>query len=166
MQHFAECGARVFGVDTCQEMLDQARRKPLLCGRLAQADAAAVPIATGAAGLTLCSFAAGYIADLGRALREMARVTRSGGRVIVSDLHPSALAAGWTRSFRDGGTVIEIAHHQRPEAELLAAARDAGLSLDRTIAASFGEPERAIFRAAGKPMPQLPAIWIGIWNRP
>jgi ubiquinone/menaquinone biosynthesis C-methylase UbiE len=161
MRHFAERGAAVFGVDACREMLERSQ-----CNPVVQGDATALPFADGVADLTLCSFAAGYIDDLPSLFREMARATRRGGRVVVSDLHPDALATGWTRSFRDGDTVIEIAHHHRPESEILSAARNAGLRLHRTISASFGEAERPIFRSAGRPMPEIPAIWIGIWKRP
>ncbi|HWY03665.1 MAG TPA: class I SAM-dependent methyltransferase [Candidatus Acidoferrum sp.] len=171
MLHFAERGATVIGVDACKEMLAKALEKPPLHGRVTLADAAALPFPAACADLTLCSFAAGYFPDLPAAVQEMARVTRPGGQVIISDLHPSALAAGWTRSFRDGDTVYTIASHHRSEDEALAAASGAGLCLDRIVSGSFGEPERAIFRAAGKEhlfeqTSQVPAVWIGIWNRP
>ena len=66
--------------------------------------------------------------------------------MVVTDLHPSALAAGWTRSFRSDGRVYEIDHHLHPIEEW----ESPRLKLDWRIDARFGEPERAIFRQAGK----------------
>jgi ubiquinone/menaquinone biosynthesis C-methylase UbiE len=168
MRYFAGRGAVVFGLDACEEMLHEAGTP--VRGRLALADATALPFASETADLTLCSFAAGYIADLSAALREMARVTRAGGWVIISDLHPQALAAGWTRSFRDGEGVCEIASHARSEAQLLAMAWAAGLHLERELSSSFAEPERPIFAASGKEnlfeeVSLIPAVWTGIWKR-
>jgi ubiquinone/menaquinone biosynthesis C-methylase UbiE len=98
-------GAGVLGIDFCAEMVLEASRKPGLAGRLSLADACHVPVADGAADLAICSFALGYLASPRPAIAEMARVSRKGGRVVVTDLHPCALAAGWTRSFRSNGQV-------------------------------------------------------------
>lgn len=143
-------GSQVFGVDVCPEMLLEASRKPGLGGRLSLADACRIPLADSAVELTLCSFALGYIASPYQAIAEMARVSRKGGRVVVTDLHPCALAAGWTRSFRSNGQVYAIDHHSHAIAAWEAAAESAGLSLDWVLEAPFGEPEREIFRGAGK----------------
>jgi ubiquinone/menaquinone biosynthesis C-methylase UbiE len=163
-------GARVFGVDFCQEMLDEASRKGELAGRLAVADARSVPLDDGAADLTLCSFALGYLASPDPAIAEIARVTRKGGRVVISDLHPRALAAGWTRSFRSGGQVYEIDHHQHSIANWVTAALSAGLHLDWVLEAPLGEPEREIFRQAGKDalfpeVSRIPALLAMGWTK-
>ena len=131
-------------------MLLEASRKPGLAGCLSLADACRIPLADGAADLTLCSFALGYIPSPHQAIGEMARVSRKGGRVVVTDLHPCAQAAGWTRSFRSNGQVYEIDHYEHPVAAWEAAAESAGLALDWRVEACFGEPEREIFRQAGK----------------
>jgi ubiquinone/menaquinone biosynthesis C-methylase UbiE len=165
-----QCGSRVFGVDFCPEMLLQASRKPGLAGCLSLADACRVPIADGAADLALCSFALGYLASLDQAIAEMARVSRRGGHVVITDPHPRALAAGWTRSFRSDGQVYEMDHHLHPIAAWLAAAESAGLSLDWCLEASFGEPEREIFRQAGKDslfpeLSRIPALLAMSWTK-
>jgi malonyl-CoA O-methyltransferase len=143
-------GPQVFGVDFCPEMLLEAARKPGLAGLLSLADAGRIPLADGAVDLVLCSFALGYFPSAAQAIAEMARVALKGGRVVVTDLHPRALAAGWTRSFRSNGQVYAIDHHHHAIAEWRAAADSAGLTVDWVLEASFGEPERQIFREAGK----------------
>jgi ubiquinone/menaquinone biosynthesis C-methylase UbiE len=162
--------AKVLGVDFCPEMLFQASRKPGLAGCLGLAEAYRLPVADGAADLTLCSFALGYLASPGPALAEMARVSRKGGRVVVTDLHPRALAAGWTRSFRSDGQIYEIDHHLHPIATWVTAAESAGLSLDWCLEAGFDEPEREIFRQAGKDplfpeMSRIPALLAMSWTK-
>jgi ubiquinone/menaquinone biosynthesis C-methylase UbiE len=171
MTHLCRHGASVFGADASREMLARARGKRSLRGRLALADAASLPFCDRAADVTLCSFAAAYFSSLKAAVREMARITARGGRVIVTDLHPAGIAAGWTRSFRVHGSVYEMEHLNLSLDEFRAAGRDAGLHLHIQMDASFGEPERLIFRAAGKAqtfadLSNVPAVWIGVWNKP
>jgi ubiquinone/menaquinone biosynthesis C-methylase UbiE len=163
-------GSRAFGVDSCVEMLLEASRKPGLAGCLSLADACRVPVSDAAADLTLCSFALGYLPSPHQAFAEMARVSRRGGHVVVTDLHPRALAAGWTRSFRSGGQVFEMDHHLHPIAVWVAAAESAGLSLDWCLEADFGDPEREIFRQAGKDalfpeLSRIPALLGMSWTK-
>lgn len=167
----AERGARVFGVDACEEMLAQAERKPLARNRSIIGDALRLPFATGIADTVLCSFAAGYFSDLKSAVAEMARAAKPGGKVIISDLHPEGVASGWSRSFRAGGELIEMQHFSPSVEELRAAGQDADLQLQTQIDVRFGESERVHFRAMGKEnvylqLARTPAVWIGIWIKP
>lgn len=162
--------AKVLGVDFCPEMLLEASRKPGLAGCLSLADACRMPFADGAADLTLCSFALGYISSPHQAIGEMARVSRKGGRIVVTDLHPCAQAAGWTRSFRSNGQVYEIDHYEHPVAVWEAAAESAGLALDWRVETCFAESERAIFRQAGKAslfpeLSRIPALLAMSWTK-
>jgi SAM-dependent methyltransferase len=161
-------GARVVGMDFCPEMLFEASRKPGLARCLGLADSCRLPVADNAADLTLCSFALGYLGSPHQAINEMARVTRTGARIVVTDLHPRALAAGWTRSFRSDGEVYEIDHHPHSDDLWEAAAESAGLTLDWRFDACFGEPEREIFRQAGKgssfpEVSRIPALLAMCW---
>lgn len=171
MAHAQPCGARVAGVDLCHEMLLRAASKSRLTGHLARGSAECLPLASATADLVVCSFALGYVADARAAIREMARICDRGGRVVVSDLHPEALEAGWKRAFRSGDAAFEIEHFPHPTPVLLEAASGAGLRLERTAAACFGDPERAIFSRAGKERvfdeaSRLPAVWIAAWIKP
>jgi malonyl-CoA O-methyltransferase len=158
-----------YGVDCCEEMLGEGSHKPGVRGRLLRADAAALPFASNISDLTLCSFAIGYFEEIARAICEIARVTRPGGMVVISDLHPSAIAAGWTRSFRAGGRVYQMQSRPTAIEEALAAAQGCGLGLTHHVDAHFGEPERHIFEAAGKSLEEvaaIPAVWLGMWTKP
>ena len=153
-------GCRYFGVDLCPQML----RGP----RCAAGDALALPVVDAAADITVCSFVLGYVEEVDGALREWARVTRPGGTLVVSDLHPEA---GWSRTFRLGGDVYEIEHRAHATQGVLLAAACAGLHLRHEFFAPFGEAERPVFRAAGREdllerAGGTPAVWAGIWVRP
>ena len=96
----------------------------------------------------------------------MARVS---GRVLISDLHPAAEAAGWTRSFRTGTESYRIDHVPHSEAILNEAARKAGLVQLSRIESCFAEPERTLFVAAGKAeafdsVRQIPAVLTTLWE--
>jgi SAM-dependent methyltransferase len=164
----AECGADVIGIDFCAEMLDCAPAR--VRSRLVLADAARLPIAPETADLTICSFAAAYFPDLERTVSEMARITKPGGRLVISDLHPAGVAAGWTRSFRADRVVYEMEHFGYSLEQMNCAARRSQLELDSERHACFGEPERAIFESAGKAenwnaVSEVPALWIGSWRK-
>jgi malonyl-CoA O-methyltransferase len=139
--------AKVFGIDSCREMLVQAEGKPGLRGRSVLADISAIPLQDGAVEIAICSFTMAYLASPANAFREMARVSR---QVIVSDLHPDAIRAGWTRSFRSGDQRFALHHFDHSIADLDAHAHQAGLTRDWRIEASLGQPERSIFARAGK----------------
>jgi malonyl-CoA O-methyltransferase len=168
MARFDHWGANAIGIDFCAAML--ARAMPKLRGKLALADAVALPITNTIADLTVCSFGLGYFASVEGAIQEMARITKPGGRVILSDFHPAAVARGWKRSFRLGSVLYEMEHFAYTLSSIEGAAAKAGLRAEMTEEASCGDPERAIFVAAGKAdlfeeACQVPVLWIKSWTR-
>jgi SAM-dependent methyltransferase len=165
LAHAMSRGAHGIGFDISEEMLTVAAKNDGARGRLAAADICRLPIRDRAADLAICSFALGYIAPLESAFREMARVAH---RVIVSDVHPDAIKAGWNRSFRIGHRKYNIVHHHHSRHSINACARAAGLTPDWTMEARFGEPERFIFARAGKTTAfavarQVTAVLISAW---
>jgi SAM-dependent methyltransferase len=167
MESLESRGAFVFGVDLCGEMLAVASAKPSLTGRFAVADIESLPVKPDSFDLALCCFTLSYATHLATALAELARVAR---RVVVTDLHPEAMRRGWKRSFRQHGHTIEIAHARHSIEELDEAALGAGLSRPVRLEVAFGEPERGIFRAAGKEaafeeMSECPALLFTTWEK-
>jgi demethylmenaquinone methyltransferase / 2-methoxy-6-polyprenyl-1,4-benzoquinol methylase len=81
----ARRGAEVTGLDFSEQMLELARRKaPGL--DWVQGDALALPFEDGEFAAATVGFGARNFSDLDRGLREMARVTRPGGRVVVLEI--------------------------------------------------------------------------------
>ena len=162
-------GGTPLGIDLSNEMLCQARRKDQLAGRLVLADACRLPIANETTDVAVCSFALGSMVSVRVAIRELSRVTRHGGRVIVSDLHPDTAQLPWRSTFRNGTRVYEVAQHRYDVKECLAAGREAGLQLVRHLEPRFGEPELEIFQQAGREgefdsARRVPAVSILIWE--
>jgi ubiquinone/menaquinone biosynthesis C-methylase UbiE len=150
-------GARAIAVDLCWEMLEQAPRPAVL------ADALRLPLPDGLAHVTVCSFGLGYAPG---SFAELARVTRPGGAVIACDLHPAAIERGWTRSFRVGGEVFDVA----AERYALETLRAPGLERELLWEPRFGEAERPLFEQAGKSADfdaaaAHPAIFAARWRR-
>jgi len=85
-------GAEVTGTDFCEEMLERARRRGLRETRVA--DALELPFETGWFDVVTVAFGLRNMAGWEAGLREMARVTRAGGRIIVLDF---SLPRGWMR---------------------------------------------------------------------
>jgi demethylmenaquinone methyltransferase/2-methoxy-6-polyprenyl-1,4-benzoquinol methylase len=80
-----EPGGEVVGSDFSEEMLDVARRKaPGL--RFEWGNALELPYPDGAFDAATVGFGARNFSDLDRGLREMARVVRPGGRVVVLEI--------------------------------------------------------------------------------
>ncbi len=81
----ASTGARVTGVDFCAEMLGHARRKGVAARRplFVAGDALALPFVDGSFDAVTVAFGIRNVVDPVAGLREMARVCRPGGRVVV-----------------------------------------------------------------------------------
>jgi len=166
-----ERGANVAGVDPTRRILDEAARKPRLRGYVALGDTSRLPFVSAVFDVVVSSFVLGYLDDRVAGIREMARVVRPGGRVILSDLHPAALQHGWTSSFRDAESVYEIERRRYSLDQIRVAARSQSLGEQKLIEAHFGEPERPIFLQAGKAeqfdgASGIPALFVLIWQRP
>jgi demethylmenaquinone methyltransferase / 2-methoxy-6-polyprenyl-1,4-benzoquinol methylase len=80
-----ETGAEVVGCDFSEEMLERARRKEPSV-RFEWADALALPYEDDSFDAATVGFGARNFSDLSRGLREMARVVRPGGRVVVLEI--------------------------------------------------------------------------------
>jgi SAM-dependent methyltransferase len=165
----SESGANAAGIDLTSEMLAQAAAKPGLKGKLACGDAQSLPLAAETADIALCSFCISYVRDLSATFAELARITRPKGRVIVSDIHPVAIAAGWKRTFRSGERLYEMKFAPGHAKDTLRAGLQAGLTLWRVLEPRFGEPERPLFETAGKAetyevATRLPALLITLWD--
>jgi SAM-dependent methyltransferase len=151
-------------------MLRVAGKKRALRGRLATADCEQLPLPSAAFDLAICSFAMGHVQDLNSMVRELARVTKPGADIFVSDLHPEAYAQGWRVGFREGGTAIQIKTLVRATEEIVRVFRTNGFKCETHEPLWLGEPERPLFALAGKSHSfaeacRLPAVLVCHFHR-
>jgi len=78
---------RVIGVDNSPEMLGRARKKSPQAEFL-DGDLGALPVETASVTSAVCALALSHLPELGRAVKELARVVAPGGRVVISNVHP------------------------------------------------------------------------------
>ena len=141
-------GARVaVGVDLVPRMLAEGTRT----GLIAAADARSLPVPDASFDVVWCRLVLGHLAELDAAYAELARVCAIGGRVIVTDFHPAAAAAGHRRTFRDeSGTLHEIEHHVHSRLAHRAAADRTGLAVAAQRDVAIDESVRPYYLSAGR----------------
>ena len=158
------------GIDRSRAMLRVAGGKSAIRGRLAGADCETLPFSGASFDLVICSFALGHVEDLGSVARELARVTKIGADVLVSDLHPEAYARGWRVGFRDGETAVQIEMQRRSVEEIVRAFSSNSFECRTRASLRLGRPEEALFVRAGKSHSfadacQLPAVLVCHFRR-
>lgn len=136
----AEHGARVVAVDASKTMVRLARERLGESARVLQADLAQpLAFADASFDVVLSSLTLHYLADWLPPLRELARVLRPGGRLVLSTHHPymsaglvddyhavSQVEEGW-RGFADDPVLVRFYH--RPLQRIVTDVLDAGFTL-------------------------------------
>ena len=147
--------ASAVGVEPCTEMLAVGRLAHRFGAevRLLAGDARALPLGEATFDLVWCRLMIGHVADCGAVYRELGRVAASGARVLVTDFHPAASAAGLRRTFRDRDEVIEVENHVHPFERQLSAAANAGLNLLACAEVSVSPSVERSLERAGKAAP-------------
>jgi malonyl-CoA O-methyltransferase len=107
--------SRVTGVDLCVEMLERAGRELAASGHggeieLVQGNLEKLPVPDASVDLAICGLTIGHLDRLQPALAELCRVTRPGGMLLCSDVHPVGHALGWQRDFRSGDGHYAVRH--------------------------------------------------------
>ena len=97
-----------------------------------------------------CRLVIGHLPDCAPVYRELARVADAGARLVVTDFHPDAYAAGHRRTFRHGAQVHEIEHYVHDLDRHLAAAEAVGWRLARAKSAAIGPEARPFYEKAGR----------------
>jgi malonyl-CoA O-methyltransferase len=130
--------ACVTGVDLSPEMLERADRE-LSVERngipveLLQGSVTALPVADAWADLTVCGLVIGHLEDLRASLAELLRVTRPGGRLLCSDVHPIGHALGWVRDFKSGDERYAVQHTQHLYSHWHTACVELGWQIERVL---------------------------------
>jgi hypothetical protein len=86
--------------------------------------------------------------DYSAALTEWTRVLKHEGEIILTDLHPSAAAAG-DRSFDHRGMSVAIRHYVHPLASVLTTAEHLGLDVVRLDERCVDDSLKPFYEAQG-----------------
>lgn len=140
LQELKNRGAFAVGMDLSHAMLARARQ---LSNNVALADLRALPFDAMSIDIVVCGLALGDFAELELALIEIARVTRPGGCVIYSVVHPAGEAEGWSRTFESEGRTLAIDGYWHSRDQHRQACAAAGFTIEE-----WREPELA--QAPGK----------------
>lgn len=140
--------ALAIGVDLSPEMLAAGADDPEV--ETLVGDIRALPLPERAFDVIWCRLVIGHLPDCAPAYAELARVADAGARLVVTDFHPAAYAAGHRRTFRRGGQVHEIEHHVHDVFRQAAAAKAAGWWLKETRDVVIGPAARPFYDKAGR----------------
>jgi ubiquinone/menaquinone biosynthesis C-methylase UbiE len=102
-----ERGFDVIGVDVNRLMLAVAESK-VPAGDFRLGDLSALPVDDGTVDVVVCSLALTHVERLDPVIAEFARVTRPGGVVILSDIHPTAVTFGGGAVFPTDSARFEL----------------------------------------------------------
>lgn len=137
----------VTGIDVSPAMLAKAKERRVELDRRADlrvGDAEALDVPDGSMDTVVCTFSLCAIPDHRRALREMARVLRPGGRLILADhvASTSPLIRAGQRLFEIASVPLAGEHFTRRPHDLL----DSGLTIEQHDRFTFGIVERLVAR--------------------
>jgi ubiquinone/menaquinone biosynthesis C-methylase UbiE len=130
---FNRSPARLAGYDVSMGMLDRLRTKYPGAETHLLSGVTLTGLADNSCDLVLSTLTVAHLPDLAAALTEWNRVLKPGGDMLITDYHPSALAKGGQRTFREGETTIAVRNHIYPTRQLLALTRQLGMT-DVTLA--------------------------------
>lgn len=172
---FAQQGATVVGVDASPAMLAIAERKRQGLGlsnvRFVEgAMDSALPVLAATFDLAICALTLCHVPDLERAIALLVRAVRPGGHVVITDLHPGAVAAGLCTLFEVGTAEFAIATSSHSLSGYLDALHSEGASvvlleercLGEAMASATGLPPRV----AESNWQELPFCLVVVARRP
>jgi ubiquinone/menaquinone biosynthesis C-methylase UbiE len=138
----AAAGHATVGIDATPAMLDLARKRaPGADFRLG--DFTALPVDDGTFDLAICALALAHLRDPAPAIAEIARAVRPGGRVVLTDAHPTFVLIQGQAMFPTPGGLAFVRNHPVPIGTYLAAFRACGLTvldcLEEAMAADFSQ---------------------------
>jgi ubiquinone/menaquinone biosynthesis C-methylase UbiE len=127
--HLADLGHDVTGVDASPSMLGRAAAKnPQLT--LVEGRIDAMPFSADGFDAAICALLFDHLSRIDHAIGELARVVRPGGRLLISNIHPTMALTGAHASFRDvNGDPNFMRSYHHSVAEYMAAFRAHSLTV-------------------------------------
>jgi len=164
LARLVQLGHEVVGVDQSAGMLEVVR-KQMREARLCLGAMGQLPVRSASTDLTVCSLALEHQPDPEPAIAELARVTRVGGRVLISDVHPFAILLDHQAQFeRASGKRLLIRAYSHFHGRLLELFSRHGLLVEQCVEPTMGPGPglsgRACYRLVGDRV--TAAAWSGL----
>jgi SAM-dependent methyltransferase len=143
-------GHEVAGFDLCPQMLALARAKaPDVDLRIAKLEE--VPWSDGSFDTAVCALALTHQRELAGPIKELARVVRFGGRVVISDIHPAGILIDRQALFEStDGTLAFVPNYLHLHGEYLDCFEMAGLCVRRCLEPTVGTGSGLLRSQAGQ----------------
>jgi SAM-dependent methyltransferase len=162
-RRLADLGHRVIGVDATPEMLGRAR-EAVPEATLMRGDLNRLALRTAGVDLAVCALALDHAPTLLDPIREVGRVVRPGGRLVISDIHPVLSALGAAAFFRAAdGSAGFVRNHRHVHGEYLDAFAQAGLDVRRCLEPRIGPDEVGFQPIVARRVPEAAgAAYLGL----
>ena len=140
----ARRGVAMTAVDPSPEMLAVAREKAARAGlaidfRIGSLDDR-LPAGDDQFAFLVCALTISHISDIEHALRECTRVVRTGGSILISDIHPDvANGLGWTVKLRRPGATYNLPFAGHTRSDYLNSIASAGCTITSLVEVPVGD---------------------------
>ena len=152
-------GHVTIGVDRSPAMLTAAREK-VPQAEFRTGDLTALPLDDASVDVAVCSLALTHLPDLAPAVAELARVVTPGGRVVLSDAHPTFVLVQGQALFPVDGGFAFVRNHVHLHSAYLTAFAAHGLSVRRCSEAPMeADWSKTLFAGAAE---AAEALWAAI----
>jgi ubiquinone/menaquinone biosynthesis C-methylase UbiE len=138
----ARRGVKVCAFDQSPEMLEVARqyaRDEELKINFQRGSIDAIPFRSNYFELVVCGLVLCHIPNLLQTIDEFSRVTKDGGYLLITDLHPEALAADWRTVFAQAEAWYQLPNIRHTRDDYLEAVEAAGFRLLNMIDLQLGD---------------------------
>lgn len=126
-------GHDVVGVDRTPEMLGQARSR-VPKANFILGDLNRLPVQSSSMDLAICALALTHLSSPNKAIKELNRVVRRGGHIILSDIHPWFVIIGGQAEFQDiKGKKGYVFNHIHLPSSYLEIFEDLGLKIRKCL---------------------------------
>lgn len=147
----ADAGHEVIGVDTSESMLRRAQASTPNA-TFQRASFLDLPFPDESFNIVCCGLALTHTSELASAIAELARVLTRGGRLLISDVHPVAVATGAHAFFRlENGARAVVRNELHWHGEYVEAFAATGLRIRQCLEPRFSQEVLDAFLSKGSP---------------
>jgi ubiquinone/menaquinone biosynthesis C-methylase UbiE len=148
---FAAKGANVVALDQSETMLSVAQQAAARTGvriQFLRHDLKlGIPLELNGFDLVIAALFLSHMESLDHMAKEVYRVLRPGGHLLITDFHPAVIAAGWRTQFTNSDGTYLLPTTQRTSNHYLTALSDAGFSIQKVREALVGDAPEGAFPA-------------------